>query len=41
MKEWDDAKSAGENNQKFNWVMGVAYRPEREEQLREILKGDV
>ena len=39
MKTWDDSKPPLENKKSFGWVPGVAYRPEREEQLRAVLVG--
>ena len=39
LKNWDDTKTSDENIKQFNgYVPGVTYRPEREEQLREVLK---
>ena len=38
LKAWDDSKPSEENAKAFGWVMGVAYRPSREAQLREVLK---
>jgi hypothetical protein len=40
LKDWDDSKPYTENNKAFNWVPGVAYRPEREEQIRAALAGE-
>lgn len=39
LKTWDDSKPVDENTKAFGWVSGVAYRPEREAQLREVLAG--
>jgi hypothetical protein len=39
LKQWDDAKPLEENLKQFSWVPGVAYRPEREAQLRACLAG--
>jgi len=39
LKAWDDSKPSEENTKAFGWVAGVAYRPEREAQLREALQG--
>lgn len=37
IKEWDDAKPASENQKKFSWAPGLAFRPKREQQLRDVL----
>jgi hypothetical protein len=37
-KAWDDAKTPEENQKQFSWVPGIAFRPSREAQLREVLK---
>jgi hypothetical protein len=39
LKQWDDSQPFSENVKQFGWVPGVAYRPQREAQLREILQG--
>ncbi|KAJ1400928.1 NADP-dependent oxidoreductase domain-containing protein [Ochromonadaceae sp. CCMP2298] len=38
LKGWDDTASFEQNTKGFSWVPGVGYRPEREAQLRDILK---
>lgn len=38
LKGWDDSKSFEENIKPFGWTPGIAFRPEREAQLRELLK---
>ena len=38
LKGWDDNKSAEENTKAFSWVPGIAYRPEREAQVRALLQ---
>ena len=39
LKGWDDNKPAEENSKAFSWVPGIAYRPEREAQVRALLQG--
>jgi len=40
VKSWDDSRPAVENAQTLNsWTPGIAYRPHRETQLRELLVG--
>ena len=39
LKGWDDAKTPEENMKAFSWVPGIAFRPEREAQLRACLQG--
>jgi hypothetical protein len=38
LKDWHDDKPVEENMKAFSWVPGLAYRPKREVQLREVLK---
>jgi len=39
MKDWDDQKTEQENKTKFSWVPGLPFRPEQEQQLRDVLAG--
>lgn len=39
LKEWKDDISYEENSKLFNWVPGISFRPEREDQLRNVLQG--
>lgn len=38
LNEWDEAKPFEENVKAFGWCPGIAYRPAREAELREVLK---
>lgn len=37
MKTWDDAKDPEENKKQFSWVPGLPWRPEQEQQIRDLL----
>ena len=38
IKNWDDSKPSEENQKAFGWAPGIAFRPDREDKLREVLK---